>query len=160
MDKLKDKMNDLLKKQKVKEDKFKQVLDNLKKMEDKNDLKKYFDKWKNASDQIKKDNLDNLANKLNDILTKAKKESEDQNKKDFLDNLKKNNDVAKGVEKLDDFINTKPKKDAFETLKKNSGMSEGFRVLDKLCKKNDDKSKNDFLERLKKNAESQRALEE
>ena len=160
MDKLKDKMNDLLKKQKVKEDKFKQVLDNLKKMEDKNDLKEYFDKWKNASDQIKKDNLDNLANKLNDILTKAKKESEDQNKKDFLDNLKKNNDVAKGVEKLDDFINTKPKKDAFETLKKNSGMSEGFRVLDKLCKKNDDKSKNDFLERLKKNAESQRALED
>ena len=160
VDKLKDKLNDLLKKQKEKEDKFKQTLDKLKKMKDKQDLKEYFDRWKNAAEQMKKDDLDNLAKKLNDILTKAKKESDDKNKKDSLDRLKKYNDIQKGLEKLDDLFVRKPKKDALDTLKKNSGMSEGFRILDKLFKKNDDKNKKDFLDRLKKNADCQKVLED
>ena len=160
VDKLKDKLNDLLKKQKEKEDKFKQTLDKLKKMKDKQDLKEYFDRWKNAAEQMKKDDLDNLAKKLNDILTKAKKESDDKNKKDSLDRLKKYNDIQKGLEKLDDLFFRKPKKDALDTLKKNSGMSEGFRILDKLFKKNDDKNKKDFLDRLKKNADCQKVLED
>ena len=160
VDKLKDKLNDLLKKQKEKEDKFKQILDKLKKMKNKQDLKEYFDRWKNAAEQMKKDDLDNLAKKLNDILTKAKKESDDKNKKDSLDRLKKYNDIQKGLEKLDDLFFRKPKKDALDTLKKNSGMSEGFRILDKLFKKNDDKNKKDFLDRLKKNADCQKVLED
>ena len=33
---------------------------------------------------MKKNDLDNLANKLNEILTKAKNASDEQNKKDFF----------------------------------------------------------------------------
>ena len=49
---------------------------------------------------MKKDDIDNLANKLNDILSKAKKESDDQNKRDVLDKLKNDNDIAKAVKIL------------------------------------------------------------
>ena len=42
--------------------------------------------------------LNDLVNKLKDILTKANKESNDQLKKDVLDNLKKNNDCQKSRE--------------------------------------------------------------
>lgn len=89
MDKLIDRRNDLLRKKKEKEDKIKQVLDNIQNMKDNNDLREYFDRWRDAAKKMKQDSLDNLAKKLNDILTKAKKESDDQLKKDFLDKLKK-----------------------------------------------------------------------
>ena len=160
MDKLKDKLNDLLKKQKQKEDKFKKVLDDLQKIKDKQDLRECFNRWRNAANQMKKDNLDNLAKKLNDILSKAKKESDDKLKKDFLDKLKRDNDIAKAVQKLDKLLNIEPKKNALDTLKKNTGISEGFRVLDKLFKNNSDKDKKDFIDRLKKNADTQKALED
>ena len=160
MDKLKDKLNDLLKKQKQKEDKFKKVLDDLQKIKDKQDLRECFNRWRNAANQMKKDNLDNLAKKLNDILSKAKKESDDKLKKDFLDKLKRDNDIAKAVQKLDKLLNIEPKKNALDTLKKNTGISEGFRVLDKLFKNHTDKDKKDFIDRLKKNADTQKALED
>ena len=115
--------------------KFKQTFDTLKKNKDNKDLKEYFDRWRNNAKQQKKDNIDDFVKKLNDILSKAEKESDKQNKKDVLDKLKKMRDIAKAVEKLDNLFNTKPKKDTLDTLKKNSGMSEGFRVLDKLFKK-------------------------
>ena len=155
-----DNLNDFLNKNKEKEDKFKQTLDKLKKIKNKNDLKEYFDRWRDTAKQMKKDDLDNLAKKLNDILTKAKKESDDQNKKDVLDKLKKQNDLAKAVERLEYLVNTKPKKDALDTLKKNSGMSEGFRILDKLCNKKNDENKKDSIDKLKKNAENQKVLED
>ena len=104
-------MKDKLKNENEKGDKFKQILDNLQKINNKNNLREYFDRWRKAVQQEKQDSLNDLVNKLNDILTKANKESNDQLKKDALDNLKKNNDIAKGVEKLDDVINQKPKRD-------------------------------------------------
>ena len=158
LDKLKDNLNDLLNKER--EDKFKQILDNLKKIKDKNDLREYFDRWRNAAKDMKKDSLDNLANKLNDILTKAKKEGDDKLKKDFLDKLKKDNDIATAVERLHHLINEKPKKDAFDTLRKNAGMSEGFRVLDKLFKDKDNNLKKDAMDKIKQNADTQMALED
>ena len=160
MDKLKDRLNDLLKKQKQKQDKFKKVFDDLQQIKEEQDLREYFNRWRNAANQMKKDSLEDLAKKLNDILSKAKKESDDKLKKDFLDQLKRDNDIAKAVQKLDHLLNKKPKKDALDTLKKNSGMSEGFRVLDKLFKDHSDKDKKDFLDRLKKNADTQKALED
>ena len=160
LEKLKDRLNDLIKKRKEKEDKLKQILDKLQNKKDKNNLKEYLYRWRDAAKKIKKEDLDNLAKTLNDILTKAKKESDDQNKKEVLDKLKELNDIAKGLTILDNLFNKKPKKDAFETLKKNSGMSEGFRVLDKLFKKKNNENRKDFMDRLKKNEENQKALED
>ena len=146
VDKLKDNLNDLIRKQKQKCDKLKNVADNLKENKDKQDLKEYFDKWKNKADQMKKDSLDNLANKLNDILTKAQKESDDQIMKDILDKLKKDADIAKAVEKLDDLINKKPKKNALDTIKKNN-EKKALEDLDKLLNK---KLKQKYFDKLKK----------
>ena len=159
MDKLKDRMNDLMRMKKEKEDKLKQTLDNIQNTKDNNDLREYFDRWRDAAKKMKQDSLDNLANKLNDILTKAKKESDDQLKKDFLDKLKKNNDIAEAVDRLEYLMNTKPKKDALDTLKKNAGMSEGFRVLDKLFREKDNDLKREALNNLKQNADTQKAVE-
>ena len=159
MDKLIDRRNDLLRKKKEKEDKIKQVLDNIQNMKDNNDLREYFDRWRDAAKKMKQDSLDNLAKKLNDILTKAKKESDDQLKKDFLDKLKKINDIAEAVERLEYLMNTKPKKDALDTLKKNAGMSEGFRVLDKLFRERENDLKREALNKIKQNADTQKAVE-
>ena len=160
MDKLINRMNDLLKKKKEKEDKFKQILDNIQNMKDNNDLREYFNRWRDVAQKMKQDSLINLVNKLNDILTKAKKESEDKLKKDFLDELKKNNDIAVAVERLEYLMNIKPKKDILDTLKKNAGVSEGFRVLDKLFKEKGDDFKKEAINKIKQNADTIMALED
>ena len=160
MNKLKDRMNDLLKKRKEKEDKFNQILDNIQNVKDNNDLREYFNRWRDAAQKMKQDSLDNLANKLNDILTKAKKESDDKLKKDFIDELKKNNDIAVAVERLEYLMNTKPKKDALDTIRKNAGTSEGFRVLDKLFKEKADNLKKEAMNKIKQNADTIMALED
>ena len=146
VEKLKDNLNDLIRKKKQKFDKLRNVADNLKENKDKQNLKKYFDKWKNNADQIKKDSLDNLANKLNDILTKAQKESDDQIMKDILDKLKKDTDIAKIVEKLDDLFNKKLKKNALDTIKKNNEE----KVLEDLYNLLNKKLKQKFFDKLKK----------
>ena len=151
--------NDLMKMKKEKEGKFKDTLDKLQKKKDDTDLREYFDRWRDGANKIKQNNLDNLANKLNDILTKAKKESDDQLKKDVLDKLKKDNDIAKAVEKLEYLMNEKPKKDAYDTLKKNAGMSEGLRVLDKLFKKKANDLKKDAIKEIKHNADTIKGLD-
>ena len=133
-------------------------MDNIQNMKDNNDLREYFDRWRDAAKKMKQDSLDNLAKKLNDILTKAKKESDDQLKKDFLDKLKKINDIAEAVERLEYLMNTKPKKDALDTLKKNAGMSEGFRVLDKLFRERENDLKREALNKIKQNADTQKAV--
>ena len=103
-------LKDKLKNENEKGDTFKQILDNLQKINNKNNLREYFDRWRKAVHPEKQDSLNHLVNKLNDILTKANKESNDQLKKDALDNLKIIM-IAKRVEKLDDAINQKPKRD-------------------------------------------------
>ena len=114
-------LKDKLKNENEKGDTFKQILDNLQKINNKNNLREYFDRWRKAVHPEKQDSLNHLVNKLNDILTKANKESNDQLKKDALDNLKKIM-IAKRVEKLDDVINQKPKRDFLDKLKKNKNI--------------------------------------
>ena len=116
-------MKDKLKNENEKGDKFKQILDNLQKINNKNDLREYFDRGRKAVHPEKQDSLNDLVNKLNNILTKANKESNDQLKKDALDNLKKIM-IAKRVEKLDDVINQKPKRDFLDELKKNKNIAD------------------------------------
>jgi hypothetical protein len=108
------------------------------------------------SDLMKK----NLAKKMNDILSKAEKESDDRIKKDILDKLRKMNAIARAVKILDHLVNEKPKKDTLDRLKKNTGFNEAFKVLDRFFNKNDDRDKKDVLDKLKKNADNQKALED
>ena len=108
------------------------------------------------NEKKRKEALENLAKKLNDILPKAKKESDDQMKKDVLDKLKNLNDIAKAVEKLDNLFNTKPKKDVLDKLKKNADDQKALEDLNKLLEK---KLKQKFLDNLKKNRDEQKALE-
>ena len=152
---LKNKLN-----RKEKEDKFNKLFNDLKTINNNNDLKEYFDKWKNAVKDGKKKCLEDLTKKLNNILSKASKESDDKIMKDFLQKLKKNNDIAKAGEKLENLLKKKLKEKAFDTLKKNAGMSEEFRILDKLKKKIDNRLKKEALDKLQENADSQRALED
>ena len=153
-------------------DPFSNQLDELEQYRNKNNLKKCFDKWndiankRNILEKLKDKFKDNLKDKLKIqnlenleyILTKAKKESDNQLKKDAFDLLKKNNDIAQAVERLEYIMNKKTKKEAFDTLKKNSGINEGLRILDKLFNDHINKDKKDFLDRLKKNADAQKAL--
>ena len=122
-----------------------------------NNIESFLKNKLNKYQEEKKNNLENLANKLNDVLTNAKKESDDKLKKDLLDKLKRDNDIAKGTKILDDLINKKPKEEALDALKKNSGMSEGFRILDKLFK---NKIKKDTINKLKKDSDYQKILED
>ena len=105
----------------------------------------------------KKNNLENLIKKLNDVYTNAKKENDDKLKKDAFDKIKKDSDIVKGIKLLEDFLNKKPKKEALNALKKNSGISEGFRKLDKLIK---NKVNKDVMDKLKKNSDNQKVLED
>ena len=131
-------------------DKFKKIINNSQKKKDENNLKKYFDKWKENSKKLRQKCLENLANKLNEILTKAKNESDEALKEEAFDTLKKNNDIIKGSEILKNFMERKPKKDVFDVLKKNAGMSEGFRILDKLVNNKENLYKEEFINNLKK----------
>ena len=152
---------DLIKiqKKKVLGDKLRSTVNNRQKINNENILRKYFNKWKEITDKIKQENLENFVTKLNDILTKAEKESDDQLKKEAFETLQKNNDIMKGVEQLQKFMDNKPLKDAFNTLKKNAGMSEGFRLLDKLHTKKEDLYKKELLDKLKKNNDIQKGAE-
>ena len=121
-----------------KEIRFNKILsNNLKKIDNGKILKEYFERWRNATQQGKQDSLKNLAEKLNDILTKAKKESDDQLKKDALNKLKSLDDskpkkdinklinsiqkyvgdLKKAVDILEKIINNKLKDDTFKKLK-------------------------------------------
>ena len=151
-----------------KEIRFNKILsNNLKKIDNGKILKEYFDRWRNATRQGKQDSLNNLAEKLNDILTKAKKESDDQLKKDALNNLKSLDDskpkkdinklinsiqkyvgdLKKAVDILEKIINNKLKDDTFKKLKTMDFVD----ILKKFKKKHDDKDKDTKLKKIMNN---------
>ena len=138
--------------------KMRNTLDHIKKIDNRNNLKEYFDRWRNAAkkQKQKQDNLNDLANKLNDILTKGKKLSDAHLEKEFLDKLKKNNDIANAGNNLEKLMNKKLKQKALNALKKNAGMSEGFRILDKVSKNH---GKKDFFDELKNRANIAKAAD-
>ena len=132
-------LKDKLKNENEKEDKFKQILDNLQKINNKNILENILIDGERLSNRRNKI-LNDLVNKLNDILTKANKEYNDHLKKDALDNLK-NNDIVKGVEKLDYLINQKPKRDFLDEFKKNKNIADAEDNLAKLLNKKQKENK-------------------
>ena len=146
-------------KKKIAGNKLISILNILLQIKNENNLKEYFNKWKEFSKKIKQQNLEDFIDKLIRILLNAEKESNMLLKKDAFDVLIKNNNIMKGIEKLQKFFDAKPKKDAFNALKKNAGMSEGFRILDKLFNKKVNLYKKDLYEKLKKNFNLQKASE-
>ena len=127
-------LNDKKKKNEEKEGSLRKIMNNLKTIKKDNDLREYFNRWRNAVNDLKNDDMENLLNKLNDILSRAKKESDDQNKKDVMDQLRKN--------QIKDFA-----------------VRELFRMLDTLYNDRINEAKNEFLDRLILNEDSQNALE-
>ena len=121
-------------------DMIKNQLKDADELKNKNDLKKYYDKWKDLAN--KKDIMDKLKNKLNDLYKK-----------------KKDDDIAKAAKKLDDLLNLKTKKDTFDTIRKTAGNNEGFKILDKLFKDKDNDLKKEALNNLKRNDDSLKTLE-
>ena len=121
-------------------DSIKNQLDDVEAFKNKNDLKKYYDRWKELAN--KKDIMDKLKDKLNDLYTK-----------------KKDDDITKATKKLDDLLNLKTKKDTFDTIKKTAGNNEGFKILDKLFKDKDNDLKKEALNMLKRNGDSLKNLE-
>ena len=115
------------------------------------------DKYRKRKDR---DEKLRMIQRLNDILTKAQKESDDQLKKDVLDKLKRNNDIINNLNKLDDLINNKKKNNALrkfmDNLKKISDAKKALDhwrkvkdlgdILDKLI---DYKKKNKFTDKEK-----------
>ena len=139
------------------EDKFKKILNNLIKINNNKNLREYFDRWRKAIQQDKQNNLNDFAEKLNDILRKAKKESDDILKKDVFDKLKKNNYIGIAGEQLEHILNHKLKKDALDELKKIKNISKGVDKLEKLLKL---KPKRDFLYKLIKKNDIANAVNE
>ena len=125
----------------------------------KNDLREYFNKWKEISQKMKQNNLNNLIEKINNILTIAKKESNDKLKKEAFEILIKNNNIITAIEKLKQFLDNKPKKDCFNTLKKKAGMREGFRILERIFNKKGNLHKKEFCDELRKDCDIRKALE-
>ena len=125
----------------------------------KNNLREYFNKWKEISQKIKQNNLNNLIEKINNILTIAKKESNDKLKKEAFEILIKNNNIITAIEKLQQFLDNKTKKDCFNTLKKKAGMGEGFRILERIFNKKGNLYKKEFCDELRKDCDIRKALE-
>jgi hypothetical protein len=119
---------------------IKNQLNDADEFKNKNDLKKYYDKWKDLVN--KKEIMDKLKDKLNDLYSK-----------------KKDDDIAKAAKKLDDLLNLKTKKDTFDTIRKTAGNNEGFKILDKLFKDKDNDLKKEALNNLKRNYDSLKTLE-
>ena len=152
---------------------FNDKLDNLEKLRDKKNFKNCFDKWKNDTKKQKKNDLDNLANKLNDVLKnrinknnldilrdirdktkseedklndKAKEFQEKSAKKKFLNDLIKPHRLNKILSKVKDDIDDRHKKDVLDKLKNNDDLS---KAGDKLKKILEDKMKKNALDDLK-----------
>ena len=146
VDKLRDKKNDLLTKKKDKEEKLKQLLDNLQKNKDNNDLREYFDRWKNAAKKKKQNDLDIAkgVEKLEYLMNVKPK-------KDAYDILRKNAGMSEGFRVLDKLFNKKKndlKKDALKEIKQNSDKIKGIEDLDRLLNQ---KLQKKFLDKLRKN---------
>ena len=147
-DKLKDKLNDLFNKKR--EDQFKQTLDKLQNIKDNNDLKEYFDRWRDKVKKMK--NIEKAVEKI-DYLMNTKP------KKDALDTLKKNSGMSEGFRVLDKLFNKEKnenKKDFLDKLKKNAENEKALEDLNKLLER---KLKEKFLDNLKENANTKKGLE-
>ena len=92
------------------------------------------DKYRKRKDR---DEKLRMIQRLNDILTKAQKESDDQLKKDVLDKLKRKNDIINNLNKLDDLNNNKKKNNALR------------KFMDNLKKINDAKKALDHWRKVK-----------
>ena len=145
MDKLKEKRDYEKAKLMEKCEDFSEKLDNLEKLHDLKNLKKYLDIWRNDAREKKKQDLENLVKKLNDILS-------DRIKKNKLDAFNAIKDKGKSEE---DKLNNKIK-EFQERMAKQNFMRDLIRAhrlnkfLNNARNKIDDRLKKEALDKLKK----------
>ena len=141
---------------------FNEKLDNLEKLHNLKNLRNCFDKWKNESKRQKKDDLDNLAKKLNDLLTNKINE----NKKDALDQIKNKaygDDKDKDEDEDEDEELNDKIKDFQDKYGRNKVMRDIIRahrlnkLLNNVKNKLDEKKKREALEKLKQKNDIERA---
>jgi hypothetical protein len=89
------------------------------------------------------------SHRLNEKLSKVKKNVDDRQKRDALDKLKKYRDFSKALEKLNKLIEHKMKKNTFDDLKTMDFVD----IVDDVIKKHNNKVNNDakkeFFDKLK-----------
>ena len=133
---------------------FGEKLDNLEKMRDWRNLKDYFDRWKNNADRKRKDALDNLAKKINDVFNRRK----NKNNRDALRKIK---DASKT---LDDKLNDKAR-DFRERNGRKKFLDDLIRahrlnkIISDLKKEIDDRLKREALDKLRQTNDIARAAE-
>ena len=92
----------------------------------------------------KEDEIKNALDKINEIYQKAKDEGDKELKEEFMDKLKRNNNLQKLAEKLDDVINKRLEKNALENIKDKAkendeeeiNIIKPIRLLQKIVSKN------------------------
>ena len=152
---------------------FNEKLDNLEKLHNYKNFKNCFKKWKDDTKQKKKEDLENLAKLLNDILKNKEKEDkkealdkiknilndeeeiindkikdckEKQAKKRFLNDLIKAHRLNKILNNIKNNIDKKNKEDVLNKLKHDNDIA---KAADKINKLLEDKMKKDALNDLK-----------
>ena len=123
---------------------FNEKLDNLEKLHNYKNFKNCFKKWKEDTQRQKKEDLDNLARKLNDIW----KKKEEEDKKDALDKIKqKADDEEKKLnDKIKDFKENSAKKKFMKDLIKAHRLN---KMLNDIKNKLDNKNKKNAFDKLK-----------
>ena len=90
------------------------------------------------------DYIKNALDKINEVYQKAKDEGDKELKEEFMDKLKRNNNLQKLAEKLDDIINKRLEKNALENIKDKAkenaeeemNIIKPIRLLQKIVSKN------------------------
>ena len=152
---------------------FGEKLDNLEKMRDWRNLRDYFDRWKNNADRKRKDALDNLAKKINDVFNRRKNKNnkyalrkikdasktlddklndkardfrERNGRKKFLDDLIKAHRLNKIISDLKKEIDDRLKREALDKLRQTNDIARAAERLNKLM---EDKMKKNAFDDLK-----------
>ena len=152
---------------------FGEKLDNLEKMRDWRNLRDYFDRWKKNTDRKRKDALDNLAKKINDVFNRRKNKNnkyalrkikdasktlddklndkardfrERNGRKKFLDDLIKAHRLNKIISDLKKEIDDRLKREALDKLRQTNDIARAAEMLNKLM---EDKMKKNAFDDLK-----------
>ena len=128
---------------------FNDKLDNLERLHNMKNFKKCFEKWKDAAKKKKQEDLENLCKAINDVYKRAAL----RRNKDTFDTIrdKTKSEEDKLNDKAKDFMEMRARKNLFDGLHRPIKFK---KKLKKVKDKVDNRNKKDFLDRLKKMADT------
>ncbi len=128
---------------------FNDKLDNLERLHNMKNFKKCFEKWKDAAKKKKQEDLENLCKTINDVYKRAAL----RRNKDTFDTIrdKTKSEEDKLNDKAKDFMEMRARKNLFDGLHRPIKFK---KKLKKVKDKVDNRNKKDFLDRLKKMADT------